>query len=207
MLLFILADFYLLFHFPPTSPSNHLAWNGHCSGRGFSRGNQRAASVDFPVPHRLFFPSRLTSCAAAAFVVFLLHALIRSSPLLLLSADPLFLPRFLFSSSFFTVDRFRSRNFLSSSFSALPTLEFLSAGTGRNGLSSAARSTSSFRSDDDVPWRALTRESMSPTILRARSPNAVAFKSAPGYIQRVNYSVPGVPLITGADVRDPLINL
>lgn len=69
------------------------------------------------------------------------------------------------------------------------------------------RSTSSFRPDDDVPQRALTRESMSPTKLRARSPNAVAFKSAPGYIQRVNYSVPDVPLITGAGVRDPLVNL
>lgn len=50
---------------------------------------------------------------------------------------------------------------------------------------------------DDVLRRALTRESMSPTTLRARSPNAVAFKSSPGYIQRVNYSVPNAPLITG----------
>lgn len=31
--------------------------------------------------------------------------------------------------------------------------------------------------------------------LRARSLNAVPFKS-PGYIQRVNYSAPGIPLIT-----------
>lgn len=92
LLLFILADFYPLFHFPPTFPFNHLAWNGHCPDRGFSRGNQRAASVDFPVPRRLFFPSRLISCAAAAFVVFLLHALIPSCLLLLLSADPLSLP-------------------------------------------------------------------------------------------------------------------
>lgn len=79
--------------------------------------------------HRLFFPSRLTSCYSSV-RLFLLHALISRQPF----RSPMLPCRPTSLSSIASA----SRNFLFSSFSVLLTPKFLSVDTERNSFSSAA---------------------------------------------------------------------
>jgi len=165
-----------------------LSCDGNCHDLGSSYGNQRTLPVDFPVPP--FFISPFTSYFLLQRSTFPFARVHPRRPFRSLTSAP--------STPTIIADRFRSRNFLSSSFSVLPpTLPSfyrrIQSGMG----SPQPRSTSSLHSDDDVPRRVLTRESMPPTTLRHVFQMRPRLKSARGYIRRINYSASGKSFITG----------
>jgi len=143
----------------------------------------------FPFSRSLFLPLRLTSYYSSS--IFPFARVHPRRPFRSLTSAP--------STPTIIADRFRSRNFLSSSFSVLlPTLPSfyrrIQSGMGFP----QPRSTSSLHPNDDVPRRALTRESMPPTALRHVSQTRLRLKSAREYIRRVNYSVSGKIFIIGS---------
>lgn len=140
--------------------------------------------------YRLFFPSRLTSCYSNV-RFFLLHALI-SRQSFRTSEPPLLYRRSLpppVISSFLPFPFFRLSSFYRRIRAEMVSLQ--------------PCSTFSFHLHN-VPRRVLTRELMSLTKFPCTRPRLICTGI---YIRCVNYSIFGVSLIIGVDIRDLFVNL